>query len=148
MANCPTQARCTMLIVSASRRHHIEEASMSVGIIHLQFLCFIGTGALNTAFGYGVFCLGLAIGLGLGQALALQFSLGVPFNYALHGRFVFGLSGWARLPAYAAVYLGLYAINLVALKGLALLLPAPLAQAALILPMAALSFLILSKLLR
>ena len=121
---------------------------MSVGMFRFPFLRFIGTGALNTAFGYGVFCLGLALGLGPGWALALQFGLGIPFNFAVHGRFVFGHAGYGRLPAYAAVYLGLYALNLAGLTGLTLVLPAALAQAALILPMAALSFLTLSKLLR
>jgi len=148
MANCPKQELCMMIAMFADRRHHEDEGSMSVGIIRFRFLRFIGTGALNTAFGYGVFCLGLAAGLGPGQALALQFSLGIPFNYAVHGRLVFGYSGYGRLPAYAAVYLCLYALNLVVLKALVLMLPAALAQAALILPMAGLSFLVLSKLLR
>lgn len=121
---------------------------MSTRAIRFRFLRFIGTGALNTGFGYGVFLLGLAAGLGPGQALALQFGLGIPFNYAVHGRFVFGHRGYGRLPAYAAVYLSLYAVNLVALRGLVVVLPAALAQAVLILPMAVLSFLILSKLLR
>lgn len=113
-----------------------------------RFVRFLGTGILNTAFGYGVFLAGLTLGLPPGLALALQFALGIPFNYMVHGRLVFGTRGIGRLPLYALAYLALYGVNLVALRALADLMPAAVAQALLILPMAMLSFVVLSRLMR
>ena len=117
-------------------------------IMEARFARFLGTGVVNTAFGYGVFLLGLSVGLAPGLALALQFGLGIPFNYLLHGRFVFGTRGIGRLPYYAAAYLVLYGINLLCLRALASVIPAALAQGLMLLPMAALSFLVLSRLMR
>lgn len=143
----PVKPQRAVIVLPMDPHPHKRRGTTPLGFIRFRFLRFLGTGVLNTAFGYGIFCLGLALGLGAGQALVLQFTLGIPFNYAVHGRFVFGQSGYGRLPAYAAIYFGLFALNLVALDALVVLLPAALAQAALILPMAALSFLLLSKLL-
>lgn len=113
-----------------------------------RFLRFLGVGVVNTGFGYAVFCAGLLSGLPPSYALALQFALGIPFNYLLHGRYVFGVGGIARLPLYAAAYLALYSVNLVVLERLDDLLSPAVAQGFLILPMAGLSFVVLSRLLR
>ena len=125
-----------------------DRRAVLLALFRSRFLRFLATGALNTAFGYGAFLLGLLIGLGPGQAVTLQFAVGIPFNYAVHGRFVFGQSGFRQLPAYAAVYAGLYVVNLVALKALVLALSPAVAQSALFLSMADLSFLVRSRVLR
>lgn len=113
-----------------------------------RFLRFLGTGVVNTAFGYGVFLAGLLAGLPPTHALALQFTLGIPFNFFLHRRLVFAVGGVGRLPLYAAAYLTLYGLNLVLLQGLAAALPPAMAQGLLMLPMACLSFLVLSRIMR
>lgn len=113
-----------------------------------RFLRFLGVGVVNTCFGYAVFCAGLLSGLSPSYALALQFGVGIPFNYLLHGRYVFGVGGIARLPLYAISYLALYSVNLVVLERLDDLFSPAVAQAILILPMAGLSFIVLSRLLR
>ncbi|CAM4080467.1 GtrA family protein [Palleronia rufa] len=117
-------------------------------LMDARFARFLGTGVVNTGFGYGVFLLGLTLGLAPGLALALQFALGIPFNYMLHGRYVFGTRGVGRLPSYALAYLVLYGVNLLFLWALSEVMPAAIAQGLMLLPMAALSFLVLSRLMR
>ena len=113
-----------------------------------RFLRFLVTGVVNTGFGYGVFLLGLLVGLEPSLALALQFALGIPFNFIVHGQFVFGPAAWSRIPLYALAYGALYGANLCALAVLVPLLPPAAAQAVLLLPMAALSFVLLSRIMR
>ncbi len=63
------------------------------------------------------------------------------WNYVTHGRLVFGARGFRRLPAYAAVYVGIYAVNAFLLARLLALGIHPLvAQAGLSLVMAILSY--------
>ena len=114
----------------------------------VRFLRFLVTGLVNTAFGYGVFCLGLLLGMGPPMALALQFALGIPFNFIVHGRFVFGRAAWSRLAPYGLAYLVLYGMNLGALALLVPALAPAIAQALLLLPMAVLSFVLLSRIMR
>ena len=80
-----------------------------------RFLRFVAVGIVNTAFGYGVYAALVLLGLPPQPALALAFAVGVVWNYATHARFVFGTEGYRRLVPYAAVYLGLYLLNAVAL---------------------------------
>ncbi|WP_172971513.1 GtrA family protein [Palleronia sp. THAF1] len=113
-----------------------------------RFVRFLATGLVNTGFGYAVFVVGLLVGLQPATALAMQFALGIPFNFLVHGRYVFGPKGTARLPAYALAYLALYGVNLWLLGLLIPTLAASAAQALLLLPMAGLSFIVLSRVMR
>ncbi|MFM2355226.1 MAG: hypothetical protein RLZZ528_962 [Pseudomonadota bacterium] len=110
-----------------------------------RFLRFLVTGLVNTGFGYGVYAILVLAGLPPQTALALAFALGVIWNYAIHARFVFGTRGYARLPAYGAVYLALYGLNALALGAALRAGIAPLlAQAVLTVIMAGISFFAIS----
>jgi putative flippase GtrA len=110
-----------------------------------RFARFLGVGVLNTGFGYLAFAALVLGGLGPQLALALAFALGILWNYMTHARLVFGTSGVHKLVPYAAAYGLIYALNAIALHYALAFGIAPLvAQAALVLPMAALSFVIIS----
>ena len=68
----------------------------------MRFLRYLAVGAINTAFGFGMYVLLLAVGLHFTVAAALVF------------RFVSG----AALPKFVAVYVALYFVNI---SGIALL---------------------------
>lgn len=98
------------------------------------FMRFLAVGVANTAFGYGVYALGILAGLPPQAALALQFLLGAVWNYRLHARLVFAVRGWNRLPAYVGAYLLIWAANALALRALIAAGLGALAAQALILP--------------
>ncbi len=77
---------------------------------------FLGTGVVNTMFGYGVYALLVSLGAHVQVALVAQFALGVIWNYALHARFVFGVSGYDKLPRYCLAYVSTYLFNAVLLQ--------------------------------
>ncbi|MEV8466709.1 GtrA family protein [Fluviibacterium sp. DFM31] len=117
-------------------------------LLRSRFVKFLAVGVLNTGFGYALYAVLVLLGLGPQAALALAFACGVVWNYFTHARLVFSAKGTARMPAYAAVYAGLYALNAAGLAGLLRLGMGPIvAQAVLVLPAAALSFIAISKVL-
>ena len=86
-----------------------------------------------------LFCLALFVSPQ--AALALAFCVGVIWNFFTHARLVFGARGFRRLPAYVAVYLGIYAANAFLLARVMALGIHPLvAQAGLAMMMAVLSY--------
>lgn len=112
---------------------------------HIRLLRFLAVGLINTAFGYAVFALLVMAGLGDQLALALAFALGVLWNYGTHARLVFDTKGRGRIVPYGVAYVGIYALNALALKSITTAGLTPLvAQAVLVLPMAALSFVLIS----
>ena len=113
-----------------------------------RFLRFLAVGVVNTGFGYAVYA-GLILGGMTPQpALALAFAIGILWNYMTHARLVFGTSGIARLLPYAAAYAVIYAVNALSLGQALRAGMSPLgAQALLVLPMAALSFCLISAVL-
>lgn len=72
---------------------------------------FLGTGVLNTAFGYAVYALLVVGGAPLWLAVGGATVLGVLFNFFSYGKLVFGPAQLGRLPAFIAVYAVLYALN-------------------------------------
>ena len=81
-----------------------------------RFGRFVAVGLVNTAVGYGIYAAGLAAGLPPQAALAVQFVLGVLWNYGMHARIVFACRGFARLPAYVGAYVLLWAVNALSLR--------------------------------
>lgn len=76
-----------------------------------RFIRFVIVGVVNTAFGYGLYAL-LVLSTAPPQiALFLSFFIGVLWNYFTTARFVFEVSGFGRLPAYAACYIFVYMLN-------------------------------------
>ena len=106
----------------------------------LQFLRFLAVGVLNTFFGYAVFLALLQVSLASTPALVLAWLAGVFFNFNTIRTLVFlGQSG--SLVRFAAVYMGVLALNWIALTGLEQIgIPAWVAQGALTLPVALISF--------
>lgn len=106
-----------------------------------RFVRYLLVGALNTAFGYGVFALLVLLGLPYPLAVFLSTTAGVLFNFKTYGTLVFGSHDNRRIGRFFAVYALCYAINLIPLEwakrnGVSLLVTG----AAIALPMAALSF--------
>jgi putative flippase GtrA len=114
----------------------------------VRFVKFLAVGVLNTAFGLGLYWLLLAAGLPAQPALALSFAIGVIWNYFTHARLVFGTGGYGRMPAYLGAYGAIYLLNALCLQ---MLLGAGtdkyLAQAILVLPMAMVAFVLISRVL-
>jgi putative flippase GtrA len=104
---------------------------------------FIAVGALNTAFGYAVFAGLTMLGWPDTIALATAMAAGIAFNFFSYGKWVFALLDLQRLPRFVAAYLCIYTANLLGLRSLARLgLSAYAAQLALVVPLAALVFLL------
>ena len=104
-------------------------------------LRFLLVGGLNTVFAYSVFAGFLLLGVTPSPALALATVLGVAFNFVTTGRLTFGSRDMKRLPAFCLTYGILFVINLFALRGLVAAGVHPaIAQAILVLPLAALSY--------
>lgn len=80
-----------------------------------RILRFLFAGGLNTAFGYGAFAALIWAGFGYDAAVVLSTITGVAFNYGTYGK-VFAAQGFARLPAFMAVYASLLLSNIALLR--------------------------------
>jgi putative flippase GtrA len=106
-----------------------------------RFFRFLLVGALNTVFGYTVYCLLLLAGMHYTLALVCSSVVGVLFNYRTTGRLVFGHRGHGLLARFALVYAVCYGLNVLVLKSLAALgLSYYAGQALVTLPMAFVTF--------
>lgn len=109
----------------------------------LRFARFLVVGLANTLFGYSVFYLLLRPGLAPTVALALATIVGALFNFLTTGRVVFENSDASRLWRFVGVYGVVYVFNATLLEGFIRLgLGAALAQALLLAPCVALSYLL------
>ncbi|NVO56379.1 GtrA family protein [Rhodobacteraceae bacterium B1Z28] len=114
-----------------------------------RVLRFVGAGVINTLFGYAVFSGLVWSGMHPQLALAIQFTVGVLWNFQVHGRYVFYVQGYGRLPQYAVSYVVIYAFNAGLLWGLLQLgLDAYLAQAVALGPTVILSYALIARALR
>ncbi len=108
-----------------------------------RFLRFLIVGCINTLFGYGLFSCLLFIGLHYSIASALGTIGGVLFNYQTTRRLVFSSKQKNKLTHFSLVYLLLYTINVASLAVFDYFtVNLYLAGALLILPMAALGFML------
>ncbi len=110
---------------------------------HPQFLRFLLVGAVNTAFGYGVFALLVWLTLPYPLAIALATVAGVAFNFQSTGRLVFGGAPRSRLARFAGVYAVVYLLNVLAVAGLLRLgLGVYVANAVVMLPLALIAYML------
>jgi len=111
-----------------------------------RLLAFFVVGGLNTLFGYGVYALMILVGLTVPVAIAVSTVAGVLFNFKTTSRLVFGNRDNSKIVRFVAAYLVTYMLN-VGLAGLLVRagLNSYLAGAAAILPMALVSYFILSR---
>lgn len=108
-----------------------------------QFLRFLVVGAMNAAFGYGVFALLVWLGLPYPAAIGLATVAGVAFNFQSTGRLVFGGAPSSRLVRFIGVYGVVYLINVLAVAGLLRLgLNVYLANAVALLPLAVIAYML------
>lgn len=107
-----------------------------------RLLRFGAVGLLNTAFSYGVFAALILLGLAPLPALVLNTITSLAFNFQTSRRLVFQSAATGRLPRFLLVYAVIIGLNWLALRALAAAgIPPLYAQAALVFPIAALSYL-------
>ncbi len=113
-----------------------------------QFLRFLVAGGVNTLFGFGVNIAALLAGLPVWAAMLVGTVAGVAFNFFTHGSYAFRDRSARRLPRYLLGYAIVYAVGLGAFHILHFAVPGPgpiECQAMLVIPMALLSYLIMSR---
>ena len=84
-------------------RSHTEPALIG-RIISAQFLRFLIVGGMNTVFGYGLFCVALAILPTTFLALCASTLLAILFNFFTTGTLVFGSRDITRILRFYGVY--------------------------------------------
>lgn len=112
-----------------------------------QFAKFIVVGGLNTAFGYLIFCLFTFLSGNAYVSVVLSTIAGVLFNFKTYGSLVFNSKDHSRVFRFSAAYAFIIAIQMLFLKWLGHLgiVNPYLAVAVMVLPMAALSFVLMRK---
>ncbi|HEY5823633.1 MAG TPA: GtrA family protein [Cyclobacteriaceae bacterium] len=122
-----------------------------IGLVHKiltkQFIKFLIIGGLNTLFGYLIFCVFKFFIANAYLAIVLSTISGVLFNFKTYGGLVFKSKGNSKLLRFCATYLFIIGIQMAFLKALNFIgiTNAYLAVAIMVLPMAALSFVLLRK---
>ena len=120
--------------------------SLSRGLKH-EIPRFLAVGVLNTLFGYGLFAALIFLGLHYSLAVLLATIGGVLFNFKTYGRLVFGSRDNRLLFRFVAVYGIVYAAHVSLLKALLSTGLDPYAGGALlVVPMAALAFVLMKRL--
>ncbi len=116
---------------------------MIAQVLRNRFVRFLLVGGLNTAFGYGAYALFLFLGLHYAAAAAISTIVGILFNFRTYGVLVFGNRDPSLLWKFLCVYGITYVVSVLCLRVASQLrLDLFLVGAALILPMATLSFLL------
>ena len=85
-------------------------------IVSSQFLRFILVGGLNTAFGIGVYCLAIFIGLPYYLAALVSNVLGICFNFITTGSLVFNNSDPRLVFRFVGAYVISYFVNTAIIK--------------------------------
>lgn len=81
-------------------------------------LRYIAIGSLNTAFGYGVYCLMLALGLNFAAASLVSLVFGIILSFATLGRYVFLSQLEGRFARFLLVWAVLYIFNIAAIAAI------------------------------
>ena len=74
---------------------------------------FLAVGGMNTAVSYGVYALGLRVGLSFPVASAVALVFGIVFSFSTQGKLVFGSTLGGRFPRFVAVWAVIYLVNVV-----------------------------------
>lgn len=111
-----------------------------------QFLRFLIAGGVNTLFGFGVNIAAMLAGLPVWLAMLIGTVAGVAFNFFTHGSYAFRDMSARRLPRYLLGYALVYGVGLAAFHLLQIVVRGPIeCQVLLVVPMALLSYLIMSR---
>lgn len=85
-------------------------------VVDSQFLRFVLVGGLNTAFGVGVYCLAIFIGLPYFVATLVSNVLGVFFNFMTTGNLVFRNGNPRLIFRFVTCYVVIYFVNTIVVK--------------------------------
>ncbi|SNB48122.1 GtrA family protein [Geobacter sp. DSM 9736] len=119
---------------------------MMARLLNGRFIKFILVGMLNTGFSYLVFAFFIFLGLHYALAVFLAAVMGALFNFKTIGTLVFQNGANGLLFRFLGVYLSTYLLNVAALRVCAGLgMSMYLAGFLVAIPMAAVSFLLLSR---
>lgn len=109
-------------------------------------LRFLLAGGLNTLFGFAVYTVAVLAGLNPRGALLAGMVMGTFFNFVTTGGYAFRQLTIRRFPRFVLCYLATYAVNVAVIDWLSPLAGGPLrAQALALVPMAALSYGLMSR---
>lgn len=86
-----------------------------------QVVLFLFVGGINTVFSYCCYAFFLYLGFHYTSAITFSTCLGVLFAFNTTGRFVFNSSNYLLIFKFISLYVFLYGLNLLMLKGLALI---------------------------
>ena len=111
----------------------------------IQFIKFLFVGAINTAFGYGVFAAMVLGGVAPMPALVMTYVVGILFNFVTTRRYVFGRTGSSTFVRFVASYVAIYFFNLGLYQLLAVAGATPLVAQAICLPLVAVFSFVLFK---
>ena len=132
------------------RRRALEAWHTSRWAIYLrntEFMRFVLVGGLNTLFGFAVYALGVVAELPVSLALFLGMLAGTIFNFFTTGAYVFRQLTISRYPRFVACYLLVYGFNVLFMNILLMWMSNKLViQAMLTVPLAALSYWMMSRL--
>lgn len=108
---------------------------------------FLVMGVLNTLFGFLSYSLVIWLWGEIWLALLVSNVTGITYNFLTMGGVVFRDMGLARLPRFVLVYLGIYLVNwgCIVLLLAFIVTSKVLAQACLVVPMALMSYVLLSN---
>lgn len=116
------------------------------GLFNIRFVRFAIAGAVNTLFGFAVYCIGLFAGLPVWAALLVGTVAGTIFNFLTTAGFVFRQLTLSRLPRFLFCYVLVYVLNLGLIRALSLWLhDEKLSQLVLVFPVALFSYLLMSR---
>ena len=90
-------------------------------LVSNQFLRFILVGGLNTAFGVGVYCLAIFLGIPYYIATLLSNVLGVCFNFITTGNLVLHNNDPRLIFRFVGAYVVIYFVNTAVVKAFILL---------------------------
>lgn len=112
-----------------------------------EVMRFALAGGINTIFGFVVYALGLFVDLQVALALFLGMIAGTFFNFFTNGAYVFRQLEVTRYPRFLACYLLVYGLNVLLMNIFLMWMNNKLIiQAILTIPLALLSYLMMSRL--
>lgn len=99
----------------------MAEVSRKLSQSNKQVLWFLLVGIANTAFSYGLYSLGLYLGLPYYLASLIALVLGIMLSFFTQGRLVFRARLKGRFGPFVAMWAGLYVVNITLIRLLAAL---------------------------
>lgn len=120
--------------------------STLTGLLNIRFVRFLIAGAVNTLFGFAIYCAALFAGLPVWAALLVGTVAGTLFNFLTTAGYVFRQLTLSRMPRFLFCYALVYVLNLGLIKVLFLWLrDERLSQLVLVFPVALFSYLLMSR---